>query len=429
MSGGPASAGAGTAPPFAAAARDLAARRALAIGGVVPEAVATPATRAALVECVREAGDAGAALVPLGLGAHRDLGHAPARYDLALSTRELAAIVDYAPADMTVTVESGVTLAALDVLLTSHGQWLPLDPPLPARTTVGGLLAADLSGPLRASQGRVRDYVLGIAMVTADGRETRAGGRVVKNVAGYDLMKLMVGSLGTLAVITEATLKVRPRPEVTRVIELALADRDAALALAPRLAALGEVALAIGMLVAPELPRPTWRCSLGGVAADVAAVHARLLLEARAAGAVVVHDDDGAAAASTALLAAARDLPCTSGGELAIRAAVLRDRVPAFAAEILACAGADGVRARVDPRAATVTLAIETGDAAGMLARLRAVASHHRATLVVTRWPEALAATIDVWSPLPSALPLMRRIKEALDPAATLAPGRFVARL
>ena len=244
MSGGPASAGAGTAPPFAAAARDLAARRALAIGGVVPEAVATPATRAALVECVREAGDAGAALVPLGLGAHRDLGHAPARYDLALSTRELAAIVDYAPADMTVTVESGVTLAALDVLLTSHGQWLPLDPPLPARTTVGGLLAADLSGPLRASQGRVRDYVLGIAMVTADGRETRAGGRVVKNVAGYDLMKLMVGSLGTLAVITEATLKVRPRPEVTRVIELALADRDAALALAPRLAALGEVALA-----------------------------------------------------------------------------------------------------------------------------------------------------------------------------------------
>ncbi len=430
MSGGDsARAGGEAAPTGDAVTRDLAARQALAIAGVVPQAVVTPATRAALTACVRDAAAAGAAVVPLGLGAHRGLGHAPARYDVALSTRALATVVEYAPADMTVTVESGLTLAALDAVLARHGQWLPLDPPCPERTTVGGLIAADLAGPLRASQGRVRDYVIGIAMATADGGEARAGGRVVKNVAGYDLMKLLIGSLGTLAVVTEATLKVRPRPEVTRVLELACVDRAAALTLAPRLAELGEVALAITMIDASDVPRPTWRCLLGGVAADVGVVRGRLLDAARAAGAMVVYDGDGAAPESGALVGAARDLPRRAGGDLVTRAAALRTRAVDVAAEMLACVGDAEVHACFDPRAGTVTLAVATADAAATLARLRAVASRHEATFVVERWPDALAASVEVWSPVPRSLPLMRRLKAALDPAGTLAPGRFVARL
>ena len=116
-----------------ARADDLAERHALAIAGRVPGAVVVPPTRAALVACVRDAAGAGAAIVPLGLGAHRGLGHAPERYDVALSTRALTRIIDYVPADMTVTVESGTTLAALDAVLAREGQWLPLAAPLPAR--------------------------------------------------------------------------------------------------------------------------------------------------------------------------------------------------------------------------------------------------------------------------------------------------------
>src|SRR4029077_18038799 len=102
-----------------------------------------------------------------------------------------------------------------------------VSPPPPEQTTVGGLIAADLAGPLAASQGRVRDLVIGTAMTTADGKEVRAGGRVVKNVAGYDLIKLIVGSRGELAVVTEPTFKVRPRPQTTRLLVLACADRPA----------------------------------------------------------------------------------------------------------------------------------------------------------------------------------------------------------
>ncbi len=411
-----------------ATTRDVAVRRALAIGGVVPHALVTPTTRAALAACMRDAAAAGAAIVPLGLGAHRGLGHPPSRYDLALSTRALTCIVDYAPADMTVTVESGLTLAALDVLLAREGQWLPVDPPLPEQTTVGGLIAADLAGPLAASQGRVRDHVIGTAMTTADGAEIRAGGRVVKNVAGYDLMKLMIGSLGTLAVVTEATFKVRPRPQTTRLLAVVCADRLAALALAPRLADLDDVALAIALIDAADTA-PTWHCLLGGVAADVEVVATRIRAAARAASATVEYDEDGATPRSRARIAAVRDF-AHGAGDIVVRATTLRARVADLAAALHAAVGDDArVRARVDPRMATVTLAAVTDDAAAAIGRLRAVVANHGATLVVERWPDALAATVEVWSPLPSALPLMRRIKAALDPAAALAPGRFVGRI
>jgi glycolate oxidase FAD binding subunit len=412
-----------------ARADDLAERHALAIAGRVPGAVVVPPTREALVACVRDAAGAGAAIVPLGLGAHRGLGHAPERYDVALSTRALTRIIDYVPADMTVTVESGTTLAALDAVLAREGQWLPLAVPLPAETTVGGLIAADLSGLLRAAQGRVRDYVIGIAMVTAEGREARAGGRVVKNVAGYDLMKLLIGSLGTLAIVTEATVKIRPRPETLRVVALTCADRDAGLALATRLVDLDEVALAIAMLATPGEARPTLCCLLGGVAVDVAATRERLVHHARVVEAVVTCDEPADGPIPSALLAGARDLPRVAPGELVLRAAALRTRAPGLAAALLADLGDLAVHALFDPRAGALTIAVATDDAAGVIARARVVSARHEATLTIERWPDALATSIEVWSPPPSALPLMRRIKQALDPARTLAPGRFVGRL
>ncbi len=380
---------------------------------------------------------AGEALVPLGRGAHRGLGHAPARYDVALVTDRLAAVRDHQPADMTVTVEAGVTLAELAAVLAREQQWLPLDPALPADTTIGGLLAADLAGPLAGSQGRVRDFVIGVTAVSAAGVVARAGGRVVKNVAGYDLMKLYVGSLGTLAVITEATFKVRPRPAVERCLVFAASSRTAALACGADL--LGERVGALSVTVAGVIGvhgetagSATMVVRLGGVAADVAVARARVAASADRHGGDLVLDADADAAAACVHLDGARDFAARTDGDVVARLATLPARLPALVASALAAVGTTDGGWQADPLRGIARLAFAAATPEGArtaLAALATTADAHDAHLVVERWPVALASQVTVWHPLPPALPLMARMKRALDPAGTLAPGRFVGRI
>ncbi len=409
---------------------DPAVCRDLALGGVAPSVVVQPADVPTLAAAVASVGSSGSALVPLGRGAHRALGYAPARYDVALSTVRLDRVLDYAPADMTVTVEAGVTVTALQDLLAGAGQWLPLDPPLPDETTIGGLVAADLGGTLRSSQGRVRDFVIGISVVTADGRCARAGGKVVKNVAGYDLMKLFTGSLGTLGVVTEVTLKVRPRPPVVRWVALAGDDR-------PRVFALGEAVpvanvepLAGAVVLGPGDGRPLLVCCrLAGVEADVATARSRLLTLAARHGAEVVVDADDGDPRARALAVAVRDFARAAPGSVVARVAALPRRILAVTE---AAMGIDGVRGYlVDSCGGSLALGMGGGDtdAACSLASVRALSDAHDARLIVERWPASLAETVEVWRPLPAAFPIMRRMKAALDPRGTLSPGRFVGRI
>jgi glycolate oxidase FAD binding subunit len=139
----------------------------------------------------------------------------PERYDVCMDLSKVSQVVEYEPADLTVTVEAGMTLERLQSVLGEHGQWLPLDPPCAAAATIGGLLATNASGPARHSKGTLRDLVIGMQFVTSEGALVKSGGRVVKNVAGYDLAKLQIGALGTLGVITQATFKVSPLPAAT----------------------------------------------------------------------------------------------------------------------------------------------------------------------------------------------------------------------
>jgi glycolate oxidase FAD binding subunit len=408
----------------AAGTADLATRRQYAISGVVPALVARPADAAELAAMVGEVDAAGAALVPIGRGAHRGLGHAPRHYDVALVSERLSRVHAYTSADMTVTVEAGVTLTELDALLAREGQWLPLDPALPASTTVGGLLAADLAGPLAASQGRVRDYVIGIAVVTAAGVVARAGGRVVKNVAGYDLMKLFIGSLGTLAVVTDATFKVRPRPEQQRWLVFVCPTLVGAVELgatvdAARIGALAVTARGTVGGVARLVVR------LGGVPADVAVARTRVVELAASSGADLDLDADDAPAEARAH----RDFVREETGDLVVRLAVLPARLAALVAALPAVAGGAIGTTQCDPLRGTLALALTTAEPEMVLTRLGRLVDAHGAHLVVERWPAALAPTIAVWRPSPAALPLMRRVKEALDPRGTLAPGRFVGRL
>ncbi len=412
----------------AAAVADAASCRAFSIGGMVPSAVVRPADGVELAAGVAAVGEAGGALVPIGLGAHRALGHGPARYDVALVTDGLARLRDYTPADMTITVEAGVTVSALADALAREGQWLPIEPPHPARTTVGGMLAADLAGTLAASQGRVRDYVIGIGTVTAAGTPTRAGGRVVKNVAGYDLMKLFIGSLGTLAVLTEATFKVRPLPEQQHGLVFRVRDLSAALALGAEID--GVLAVWASGALGERANKATVTVRLGGVAADVAAARARLGDLAGRHGAEIALDADASDATVAAVFASARDFSASAECDLVLRLAMLPSRLAAVAQA--AAAHVPSAAALADPRRGVLTLAVASGDpqeAVTMIAALAQVADGHGAHLVVERHPDALAPTIAVWHPLPAALPLMRRMKAALDPAGVLAPGRFVGRI
>ena len=145
--------------------------------------------------------------------------------------RALDRVTEYTPEDMTVTVEAGLTLAGLQARLAQGGQWLPIDPPNPERLTIAGLLNTNASGPRRFGYGTIREHLIGLKVVLADGRVIQSGGRVVKNVAGYDLQKLFVGSQGSLGVIVEATFKLRPLPEAERFVQATNSPVDAAEAL------------------------------------------------------------------------------------------------------------------------------------------------------------------------------------------------------
>ena len=181
-----------------------------AVDGLAPGCAVEPLTVEELCAALRDASERGAAVIPWGAGRHMSLGNVPTRYDVALRTTKLDRVIEYEPADMTVAVEAGITMGRLQSLLAERGQFLPID--APADATVGGVLSAGVSGPSRHAYGLPRDWLLGCRMALADGTAIKGGGRVVKNVAGYDMPKLFVGSLGTLGVIVEATFKVAPLP-------------------------------------------------------------------------------------------------------------------------------------------------------------------------------------------------------------------------
>src|SRR6266508_1269310 len=177
-----------------------------------PSAVALPADVEEVAALLRLASARGWAVAPRGGGTMIEQGNPPARLDLVLDLTRLDHVIEHRPRDLTVTVAAGITVGALQEELAKQGQMLALDPPLAGRATVGGVLAGNAWGPRRQRYGTARDLLIGSRTVLADGTRVRSGGKVVKNVAGYDLNRLFIGSAGTLAVLVEATFKVVPIP-------------------------------------------------------------------------------------------------------------------------------------------------------------------------------------------------------------------------
>ena len=197
--------------------------------GMVPRFIVAPTTVAGVSRVLALASTHGLAVVPVGGGARLAWGAPPQRFDIALSLARLDRVLAHEAADLTLSVECGATLAALDTTLRPHGQFVPLDPARPHASTIGGLIATGAAGPYRARYGTMRDLLLGLTVVRADGTVVKGGGRVVKNVTGYDLPKLHAGALGTLGVIVEAHLRLHPRPAEERSWVFGFASAEAAL--------------------------------------------------------------------------------------------------------------------------------------------------------------------------------------------------------
>lgn len=403
-----------------------------AIDGVVPARVADAATVDDVRDAVRATAAAGEALIASGRGRHLDIGETPARCDLLLRLAPLSRIRELHAADMTITVEAGCTLAEVDAALAGEGQWLALDAPAPHDTTVGGFLAANLSGPLRASHGTARDLLLGLRWVSAQGELVAAGGKVVKNVAGYDLHKAHVGALGTLGVLVEATFKVRPRPPHERAIVVACADARSAItaALDARdtvepawleaasgdvLGVEGPAGIAVGWLgIEPELDDAERRVRERLTASDGASV-VRTLADADAA-ALRRRIADVALGPAAAVLRVAT-LPDALGDAIASVAA----RTSGSAARWTAHAANGVARVCVD----------EPSSLAEIVASARPRLERDGASLVVERATadvkQSLVAHGGVFGDPGPGRALMRRLKDAFDPGRVLSPGRYVA--
>jgi glycolate oxidase FAD binding subunit len=373
-----------------------------AIDGVIPEWVVRPGSYDELASVLRYASDHDLGVIPVGGPTHAALGNIPERYDIALETSRLDAIVEFEPADLTITCQAGITLGALRKATEAVGMMVPFDPSLPDEGTVGGVLAGNVSGPARISLGTPRDFTIGLRVATADGKLTRAGGKVVKNVAGYDLCKLYVGSLGTLCVIVEATFKTVPLPKATAQLTYTLRTPENA-------CRISNEALRRGLSL---------RSALIARAGDGYALE----MEIAGAPAAVerTRNEIGALVGSPTATGAI----APPSGSTRVRLAVRPSDLSALLKEAETALPNAAIEALP-----TVGLCRISGDGVGVIEGADSLATWFGIPCVVERCAPEWKRTIDVFGEEPQAIGLMRRIKEQYDPRRTLSPGRFVGRL
>jgi glycolate oxidase FAD binding subunit len=405
------------------------------VDGLVPQAVALPGTVEEVAEVMRLAHREGAAVIPWGGGTAMGLGNLPQRYDIALSLCRLNAVVEYEPADLTATVLVGKSLSDFQHHLAPSGQFLPLDPRSPAEATIGGILAANASGPSRHAYGTARDLVLGLRFVQPDGRVIKAGGRVVKNVAGYDMCRLLIGSLGTLGVIVEACFRLTPLPKAQLTLAVAVPSAQDAYRLASQAAGLSLRAVELLNAAAARTLDTLPSTAEGGFVLLLAAAGPPAAVERTREGVAALSSptviEDGDASLWQAVSQAIQPPP----GGIVGKATVLPSRVP----ELIQRIETIGQEAGRPPRIVchlTAGIVYSAWTASAELeADLRLVTSLRRAaaslegTLVLKAASPALKERLDVWGDPGPDLVLMRRLKEQFDPQGILSPGRFLGRL
>jgi glycolate oxidase FAD binding subunit len=395
-----------------------------AVGGVQPSFVASPASTTQASSLLRAAADLGIAVLPRGTGSKLAWGNPPERADLVVETTGMDRVVEHAAGDLVASVEAGLGLDRLAEVLKTAGQRLALDPPSfgqSGRGTVGGVLASGVAGPLRLRYGTGAGLLIGITVVRADGTVAKSGGKVVKNVAGYDLGKLFAGSRGTLGLITEATFRLHPEPAATTYVTAPCAEPDECARL---------LATALQAPVAPVAAEIDWPSPDAPITLGIA-----------------IEGDQASVAKRAALLAGlpSDDPPLWWGSGPAAQQDGTVLQVAFWAGEVaktLTAIRACAERARLAPAiggsaAGTLHVALTADADAGQVARLitslRSALGHGngqpaRASVVVQHAPTAVTELVDPFGPV-AALDLMRAVKHRFDPERMMSPGRFVGGL
>jgi glycolate oxidase FAD binding subunit len=384
------------------------------VDGRVPDFVAYATNTQEVAAALKVAAHDGLVVVARGAGTKQDWGAPPERVCLVLDISKMSGILEHVSGDLVVTAKAGTTLRELSQALAGAGQRLPLDEVVPG-STLGGVVATATSGPLRYGHGSVRDLLLGVTMVRSDGVVARSGGKVVKNVAGYDLPKLLTGSYGTLGIVTELTFKLRPVPQSCLFVSAVYEDPAD---VAPTLATLLSCPAAPAAIeVNRASPRsPVELCSL--VEGRPAPVEARARQLARLVPCATVGN-------------LAPDWWGRLPGPLTVKMTSVLSNVPALIGQTGKACDDLGLPATLSGSAGAGVLylglpaATPKEDLKALLAELRRAASGAEGHATVLRAPAPLKLGLDVWGPVPG-LELMKRVKQQFDPYRLLAPGRFV---
>ena len=405
------------------------------VGDERERAVAFPSNIEELSEMMRLANGEDWRVIPAGAGTWLEMGARPTRFELVVSTAKMNRALEYEPADLTATVEAGTPLAAFNRKAAEDRQFIPLDPFGDERSTVGGVIATASAGPLRCAYGTPRDWLIGVAVVHADGRITRAGGKVVKNVAGYDLCKLYVGSFGTLAVIAEASFKLRALPPCEKTVVFYSRDAEALCSLVARVTD-SDVQPAAMELISPYDEAPpaldTEHFALAMRFLNEAETIDWQVEEAARLGSGLRHTTLGRSDAG-AFWRAYHESETSPRAEFILKLSALPADLNALIADInraaprtpLRAHAANGVvRLHGDDRWLD---GLKAEERLSKLAEMRRLAQARGGQMLILRAPEEIKSQIDVWGEVGPGRGLMRALKEKFDPEALLNPGRFVA--
>jgi glycolate oxidase FAD binding subunit len=403
------------------------------------EATIEPDDQAAIAQAIAEASRQRSAVYPIGGGTSLHYGLPPRQPGIGLALGGVAEVIDYPSRDLTITVEAGITMAKLAETLAQQQQWLPIDAPLADRATLGGMVATNTSGPRRMTMGTLRDHVIGIRAVDGRGIAFQGGGRVVKNVAGYDFCKLLTGSLGTLGVITQVTLKVKPLPvrSVLAAVPVSNATQAAA--------ALREL---FDSPVTPSavewLSGPAWSdlfpdgcvdfregggllaVGLEGTEVEVDWMIDRLTesWQAQQLGPPALFTARAAEETWTRLA----DFPAAVGSPLTVKICVRRSAILDVLSLVCRTDPGCSFQAHAGSGVAVVHFAEPPeGDIGGYLVRrLQPLAVRHSGSVVVLRCDAGELTRQAVWGSRSAAVDLMESVRRAFDPNAILNPKRFI---
>ncbi len=397
--------------------------------GFVPQLVASPGSAEEAAAVMRIVSEANGVVVPSGGGTRQRVGSSLAangRPVVVLQTTRLTRVLDYTPDDMTISVEAGATMQSLAEAVAVNRQMFPVDVALPGRSTVGGSLVCAADGPRRLGYGTFRDLFLGVRVVEPGGRTSKAGGMTVKNVSGFDMMKLYAGSLGSLAVLVSANFKLLPAPRAAATTACQFDSVSAAFALVDAIHATKLVPVAcefvrleggegFGVCVAAE-----------GLEKSVARHQRDIAALGRLAGAKEIDALTGDE--HHALWASIQDLPQSAdlaADEIVLRLSTLPALLGEAATRAVALAHEHGAKIQISARALNGVgyFRVRGATLSAFHAALTAALPEAYIVILGAGTPDP---AIDVWGRRPGGLETMRRIKAEFDPANLLNPGRFV---